>query len=93
VLGLNQVLETFRLSGRKIFLATNSLYDYTHVVMNYLLGGRTGQHRTEDWMRYFDVVITGVGQFLSRGYAKSFFVVLNGMFLGLSFQLVSLHCG
>jgi hypothetical protein len=23
-------------SGRKLFLATNSLWDYTHVVMNYL---------------------------------------------------------
>ncbi len=35
------MLETMRAGGRKLFLATNSLWDYTNVVMNYLLLGKT----------------------------------------------------
>lgn len=52
-------LEALRRSGRKLFLATNSLWDYTHVVMNFLLGGRVGNDRNEEWLEYFDVVICG----------------------------------
>lgn len=52
-------LESLRRSGRKLFLATNSLWDYTHVVMNFLLCGRVGNDRNEEWLEYFDVVITG----------------------------------
>ena len=36
---LAPMLESLRVSGRKVFLATNSLWDYTHVVMNFLLCG------------------------------------------------------
>lgn len=53
------MLESLRASGRKLFLATNSLWDYTHVVMNFLLSGRTGHDKNFDWLEYFDVVITG----------------------------------
>ena len=56
---LPRLLESLRSSGRKLFLATNSLWDYTHVVMNFLLSGRTGADRNLDWLRYFDAVITG----------------------------------
>jgi hypothetical protein len=56
---LPRLLESLRGSGRKLFLATNSLWDYTHVVMNFLLSGRTGTARNLDWLRYFDAVITG----------------------------------
>jgi hypothetical protein len=59
---LGPLLDTLRASGRRLFLATNSLWDYTHVVMNYLLGGRTGHDKTTDWLSYFDVVITGCGK-------------------------------
>lgn len=48
-----------RSSGRKLFLATNSLWDYTHVIMNFLLGGRVGSEKSLDWLEYFDVVICG----------------------------------
>jgi hypothetical protein len=54
-----KLLESLRSSGRKLFLATNSLWDYTHVVMNFLLTGRTGSNKNMDWLEYFDVVITG----------------------------------
>ena len=54
-----KLLEALRASGRKLFLATNSLWDYTHVVMNFLLSGRTGARKNMDWLEYFDAVITG----------------------------------
>ena len=57
---LVMLCHTYKRSGRKLFLATNSLWDYTHVVMNYLLGGRVGPDKNEDWLEFFDVVITGV---------------------------------
>lgn len=53
------MLKMYKRSGRKLFLATNSLWDYTHVVMNYLCSGLTGRRKTEEWLRLFDVVIVG----------------------------------
>lgn len=35
---LVSMLQMYKKSGRKLFLATNSLWDYTNVVMNYLCG-------------------------------------------------------
>jgi hypothetical protein len=35
---LVSMLQMYKRSGRKLFLATNSLWDYTNVVMNYLCG-------------------------------------------------------
>ncbi|XP_076912277.1 uncharacterized protein LOC143570532 [Bidens hawaiensis] len=49
-------------SGRTVFLVTNSLWDYTNVVMNFLFGSRTmndGSSLSFDWLKYFDVVVTG----------------------------------
>lgn len=54
------ILDMYRAAGKKLFVATNSLWDYTHVVMNFLLSGRVGTQKNEDWLEYFDVVITGV---------------------------------
>ncbi len=53
------IIDMYRAAGKKLFVATNSLWDYTHVVMNFLLSGRVGSDRNEDWLEYFDVVITG----------------------------------
>ena len=53
-------LETLRESGRKLFLATNSLWDYAHILMNFLLGNKVGSQRDEEWLEYFDVVICGL---------------------------------
>ncbi len=41
---LAPMLESMRASGRKVFLATNSLWDYTHVVMNFLICGAPSCH-------------------------------------------------
>ncbi|DBA91731.1 TPA: hypothetical protein ACH3X1_003327 [Trebouxia sp. C0004] len=56
------IMDMYRAAGKKLFVATNSLWDYTHVVMNFLLTGRVGSDRNEDWLEYFDVVITGCGK-------------------------------
>ncbi|CAI8599994.1 unnamed protein product [Vicia faba] len=54
------MLEMLRESGRATFLVTNSLWDYTNTVMNFLCGSRQvdGSNNFE-WLQYFDVVITG----------------------------------
>ncbi|KAI7837934.1 hypothetical protein COHA_008240 [Chlorella ohadii] len=57
--GLVPLLEMLRASGKKLFVATNSLWDYTHVVMNWVISKRKGADRNEDWLRYFDVVVVG----------------------------------
>ena len=57
--GFRKLLEAYRASGRKLFVATNSLWDYTNVVMNYLLLGKTGSGIDLEWLRLFDVVMTG----------------------------------
>ncbi|KAJ4836611.1 hypothetical protein Tsubulata_027533 [Turnera subulata] len=56
------MLKMLRDSGRMTFLVTNSLWDYTNIVMNFLCGARTlnGSRTCNfDWLQYFDVVITG----------------------------------
>ncbi|XP_022768977.1 LOW QUALITY PROTEIN: 5'-nucleotidase domain-containing protein 4-like [Durio zibethinus] len=56
------MLKMMRDSGRSTFLVTNSLWDYTNIVMNFLCESCTldgGITCNFDWLRYFDVVITG----------------------------------
>ena len=48
---LAPMLTQLRAGGKKVFLLTNSLFDYTQVVMEFLLG--------EEWLDYFDLVICG----------------------------------
>ncbi|CAI9116745.1 OLC1v1017983C5 [Oldenlandia corymbosa var. corymbosa] len=56
------MLKMLRESGRATFLVTNSLWDYTNVVMNFLCRPRSEDDCSAlsfDWLKYFDVVITG----------------------------------
>ncbi|KAG6401012.1 hypothetical protein SASPL_137857 [Salvia splendens] len=56
------MLKMLRDSGRATFLVTNSLWDYTNIVMNFLCGPRSADDCSVlnfDWLQYFDVVITG----------------------------------
>nr|DAD21649.1 TPA_asm: hypothetical protein HUJ06_023112 [Nelumbo nucifera] len=56
------MIKMLRDSGRATFLVTNSLWDYTNVVMNFLCGNQTtdGIHSCNySWLENFDVVITG----------------------------------
>jgi HAD superfamily 5'-nucleotidase-like hydrolase len=54
---LGETLHKFRSSGKKLFLLTNSLWDYTTVVMSYLLDGERKAYPS--WRNYFDIVIVG----------------------------------
>jgi HAD superfamily 5'-nucleotidase-like hydrolase len=54
---LAETLHKFRSSGKKLFLLTNSLYDYTSFVMSYLLDGERKAYPS--WRNYFDIVIVG----------------------------------
>ena len=53
------MLRALRDSGKKTFLLTNSLWDFTNVVMNYLVHGAVGEDKTSDWTELFDAIITG----------------------------------
>ena len=53
-----KTFEHLRQSEKKLFLATNSLWSYTHVIMNYLFFGKT-QRLSTNWLDYFDLIITG----------------------------------
>lgn len=48
------LFKSLRESGRKVFLLTNSLYDYTDVVMTHLTREHEGR-----WQDYFDAVVVG----------------------------------
>lgn len=54
---LGPALHKLRSGGKKLFLLTNSLWDYTNAVMAYLLDGVLPEYPS--WRNYFDFVITG----------------------------------
>jgi hypothetical protein len=56
------MLERFRQDGKKTFLLTNSLWDYSHVVMNFLQAGKTGDQKDLEWTKYFDLIIVGANK-------------------------------
>ncbi|KAH7292602.1 hypothetical protein KP509_29G077200 [Ceratopteris richardii] len=56
------MLKMLRESGRLTFIVTNSLWDYTNVVMSYLCRNSELDKINSsnfDWLNYFDLVITG----------------------------------
>jgi 5'-nucleotidase len=53
------MFEGFRRAGRKVFLLTNSLWEYTNVVMNYLEGRKKGDQKDLEWTKYLDIIIVG----------------------------------
>jgi HAD superfamily 5'-nucleotidase-like hydrolase len=54
---LGPALHRLRSGGKKLFLLTNSEWDYTQAVMSHLLDGVAPEYPA--WRNYFDVVITG----------------------------------
>ncbi len=54
---LGETLHKFRSSGKKLFLLTNSLWDYTDAVMSFLLDEKRRAYPS--WRHYFDVLIVG----------------------------------
>ncbi len=57
---LGPALHKLRSGGKKIFLLTNSLADYTETVMSNLLDGVLPEYPS--WRNYFDLVMTGAAK-------------------------------
>lgn len=57
---LAETLHKFRSSGKRLFLLTNSAWDYTSQVMSYLLDGALAAYPS--WRSYFDVVVVSAGK-------------------------------
>jgi HAD superfamily 5'-nucleotidase-like hydrolase len=58
--GLAETLHKFRSSGKRLFLLTNSAWDYTSQVMSYLLDGARGAYPS--WRNYFDVIVVSAAK-------------------------------
>jgi 5'-nucleotidase len=56
-LELGPALHKLRSGGKKLFLLTNSFWDYTEDVMRFILDGALPEYPS--WKNYFDIVITG----------------------------------
>ncbi|MEE8408858.1 MAG: HAD-IG family 5'-nucleotidase [Myxococcota bacterium] len=52
---LCRTLHKLRSGGKKLFLLTNSHWDYTAAVMSYLLDGDLREYPT--WQRYFELIV------------------------------------
>lgn len=57
---LAETLHKLRSSGKKLFLLTNSLWDYSNAVMSYLLDGERKAYPS--WRNYFDFIIVGASK-------------------------------
>ncbi|MBE2252204.1 MAG: HAD-IG family 5'-nucleotidase [Myxococcus sp.] len=53
---LGPALHKLRSGGKKLFLLTNSAFDFTRAVMSYLLDGVVPEYPS--WKNYFDFVVT-----------------------------------
>src|SRR5437016_3494231 len=54
---LPSALHKLRSGGKKLFVLTNSLWDYTDAVMRFLLDGRLPEYPS--WRNYFDYIVVG----------------------------------
>jgi 5'-nucleotidase len=54
---LAPTLHKLRSAGKRLFVLTNSLWDYTDAVMRFLLDGKLPAYPS--WRHYFDMVIVG----------------------------------
>jgi HAD superfamily 5'-nucleotidase-like hydrolase len=57
---LGPSLHRLRSGGKRLFLLTNSLWDYTETVMSFLLDGVLPEYPS--WRNYFDVIVTGAAK-------------------------------
>lgn len=57
---LSRTLHKLRSSGKRLFLLTNSLWDYTNSLMSYLLDNELAEYPV--WTRYFDAIIVGANK-------------------------------
>src|SRR5512142_1522406 len=57
---LGPALHKLRSGGKKLFVLTNSLLDYTDAVMSFVLDGQLPEYPS--WRNYFDVIVTGAAK-------------------------------
>jgi HAD superfamily 5'-nucleotidase-like hydrolase len=57
---LGPALHKLRSGGKKLFVLTNSLFDYTDAVMSFILDGQLPEYPS--WRNYFDIVVTGAAK-------------------------------
>ena len=57
---LAPTLHKLRSAGKRLFLLTNSLWDYTEKVMAYLLDGQLAAYPS--WRHFFDVIVVGASK-------------------------------
>jgi 5'-nucleotidase len=60
--GLIPMLQRYRKEGVKLFLLTNSLWEYTSTAMNYLYHGKRltdEEQKDNEWLELFDLVVVG----------------------------------
>jgi HAD superfamily 5'-nucleotidase-like hydrolase len=57
---LAETLHKLRSSGKRLFLLTNSAWDYTSTVMSYLLDGALAAY--PNWKSYFDIVVVSAAK-------------------------------
>lgn len=57
---LGPALHKLRSGGKKLFLLTNSLWDYTDAVMSFVLDGVLPEYPS--WRNYFDAAVTGASK-------------------------------
>src|SRR5512139_1341031 len=57
---LGPALHKLRSGGKKLFVLTNSLWDYTDAVMSFVLDGMLPEYPS--WRNYFDAVVTGAAK-------------------------------
>jgi HAD superfamily 5'-nucleotidase-like hydrolase len=57
---LAETLHKFRSSGKRLFLLTNSAWDYTSQVMSYLLDGTLAAY--PNWRSFFDVIVVSAAK-------------------------------
>ena len=59
-LELGPALHKLRSGGKKLFVLTNSFWDYTETVMSFVLDGVLPEYPS--WKNYFDIIITGAAK-------------------------------
>ncbi|MFN8576050.1 MAG: HAD-IG family 5'-nucleotidase [Candidatus Sericytochromatia bacterium] len=74
------VLDKFRDKGKKLFILTNSEWNYTNLIMNYLLDNTMLEYK--NWKDFFDIIICHASkpEFFIKG--RNFLLVdeANGLF-------------
>ena len=78
-------LHKFRSAGKKLFLLTNSPWEYTDGMMHYLLHGALPQYRS--WTMYFNVVNVSARKPLWFQGREPFFEIKDGKRVGEATKL------